>query len=150
MALAAEGFLLMGAAIRAELASQNPDDPAVELALVGQAYIRFAISHPAHFEVMFGEEALIPGDRELSTARRQVYETLMSPIETARQAGRLVGHSPELVAVGAWAIVHGLAALLINGRIPDRAGGNDPHQLAIAVTNLFTQSVMPRPEETSR
>jgi AcrR family transcriptional regulator len=150
MALAAEGFRLMAEAIRAELASQDPDDPAVELALVGQAYIRFAISHPAHFEVMFGEEALIPGDRQLSAARRQVYETLMTPIERGRQAGRLTGHPPELVAVGAWAIVHGLAALLINGRIPDRSGGNDPDQLAIAVTNLFAHSVMPRPEETSR
>jgi AcrR family transcriptional regulator len=145
MAFAAEGFRLLAQAMRSEVASQGAADAAAQVAAVGQAYVRFAVSHPAHFEVMFGPDALVPGDRELTAARKAVYELLTESIGRARQAGRLPGHSPELVAISAWSLVHGLAALLISGRIPDRAGQHDPQPIAVAVTNLFTQALMPPP-----
>lgn len=145
MAFAAEGFRLLAEAIRGEAARQGGADAAAQVAAVGQAYVRFAVSHPAHFEVMFGPDALIPGDSELTVARKAVYELLIEAIGRARQAGRLPGHSPELVAISAWSLVHGLAALLISGRISDRAGQADPQQIAVAVTTLFTQTLMPSP-----
>jgi AcrR family transcriptional regulator len=145
MAFAAEGFRLLARAMRNEVAGQGTADAAAQVAAVGQAYVRFAVSNQAHFVVMFGQEGLIPGDRELTAARKEVYELLTDSIDRARQAGRLPGHSPELVAITAWSLVHGLAALLISGRIPDRAGRHDPQQIAVAVTNLFTQSLMPPP-----
>lgn len=145
MAFAAEGFRLLAQAMRSEVAGQGTADAAARVAAVGQAYVRFAVSHPAHFEVMFGPDALVPGDRELTAARKAVYELLTESIGRARQAGRLPGHSPELVAISAWSLVHGLAALLISGRIPGRAGQHDTQQIAAAVTNLFTQALMPPP-----
>jgi hypothetical protein len=49
------------------------------------------------------------------------------------------------VAISAWSLVHGLVALLISGRIPVRAGQHDPQQIAVAVTSLFIQALMPPP-----
>jgi AcrR family transcriptional regulator len=146
MAFAAEGFRLLAQVMRAEMASQGDTgaDAVAQVAATGQAYVRFAVSHRAHFEVMFGEDALIPGDPELAEARKEVYDLLTRSIERAGQAGRLApGHSPEFVAIAAWALVHGLSDLVISGRIPDRTGRDDPQQLALAVTTLFTQAVMP-------
>jgi AcrR family transcriptional regulator len=145
MAFAAEGFRLLAQAIRGEVASQAAADAAAQVAAVGQAYVRFAVSHPAHFEVMFGQDALIPGDRELTAARKAVYDLLTEAIDRAHQAGRLPEHSADLVAISAWSLVHGLATLLITGRIPDQAGPRDPQQIAVAVTTLFTRALMPPP-----
>jgi AcrR family transcriptional regulator len=145
MAFAAEGFRLLAQAMRSEMEAQDTADAVVQVAAVGQAYVRFAVSHPAHFEVMFGPDAPIPGDPELTAARKAVHDLLTESIGRARQVGRLPVHSAELVAISAWSLVHGLAALLINGRIAVRAGQNDPQQIAVAVTSLFTQALMPPP-----
>ncbi len=149
MAFSAAGFRLLAEAIRDEVASQGEADAAAQVAAVGQGYVQFAVSHPAHFEVMFSQDALIPGDHELTAARKEVYDLLIESIDRASQAGHLPGHSPELVAISAWSLVHGLASLLISGRIPDRAGLGNPQHIAVAVTTLFTQAVLPPPASPS-
>src|ERR1700751_5104373 len=87
---------------------------------VGVAYVRFAVSHRAHFEVMYRPELYHPDDPEISRAR-------------AAAAGLLYGTaSPDVgqLAAGAaaWSLVHGLATLWLNGNLPE-GRGHDPEEI---------------------
>ncbi len=49
---------------------------------------------------------------------------------------------PDLVAVSAWSLVHGLAALRLSGRLAERITEQDPEWLATDVRDLFVDSVL--------
>ena len=95
---------------------------------MGVAYVRFAVRHRAHFEVMYRPELYHRDDAELSRARaaaaRLLYGT--AEIDTERlEAG-----------VAAWSIVHGLATLWLNGNLPAQLG-NDPEEITrVVAANL--------------
>lgn len=59
-----------------------------------------------------------------------------------RTEGRLRGRDQEIVAVAAWSLVHGLAALLLGGRLSDRIREQDPNRLAAAVSQLLVDGVL--------
>jgi AcrR family transcriptional regulator len=144
-AFAIQGHRLLAQTIAEEMASLGAADPAAEVAAMGQGYVRFAIARPAHFAVMYRHDALLPGDRELAAARDRLYQLLDGAIERARAQGRLRGHPPQIAVISAWSLAHGLAALWTSGRLAERTGEHDPQAIATAVTNLFTQAIMPPP-----
>jgi AcrR family transcriptional regulator len=91
---------------------------------VGVAYVRFAVTHRAHFEVMFRPELYHRGDPALLDARRATATLLYGP-------GR--ADAAQLAAgVAAWSIVHGLATLWLNGNLPAELG-DDPEEVARTV-----------------
>jgi hypothetical protein len=56
------------------------------------------------------------------------------------------GGAPEELAVAAWSIVHGLAALLVDGKLKDHAAtAPEAERLAHAITDLFMLGLAPRP-----
>jgi AcrR family transcriptional regulator len=144
-AFATAGYQLLAQSVIEEVAACDIRDGAAELAAIGRGYVRFAVRHPAHFEVMFRLDALDPADASFAAASETAYGLLTATIERCRAAGRLHGRSPELVAVSAWSLVHGLAALWISGRLTERIAEHDPRRLAAAVSNLFTEAVLPPP-----
>jgi AcrR family transcriptional regulator len=103
---------------------------------------RFQHGDP-HFEVMFRLDALDPANADFAAASETAYGLVTATIERCRAAGRLHGRPPELVAVSAWSLVHGLAALWISGRLTERISEHDPRRLAAAVSDLFTEAVLP-------
>lgn len=129
-ALAVEGFDLLAAF---SAAAREDSDDFLE---VGVAYVRFAVAHPAHFEVMFRPGLLDNDDADLIAARQMARARLFPP--AAQAAGE---DSASLTAgLAAWALVHGLAALWLNGALPDGAG-DDPETLTRAVAaHLFARS----------
>ena len=52
-AFATAGYQLLAESVIAEVAACHPADGPAELAAIGRGYVRFALGHPAHFEVMF-------------------------------------------------------------------------------------------------
>jgi AcrR family transcriptional regulator len=140
-AFATAGYQLLAQSVIEEVAVSDAADGAAELAAIGRGYVRFAVAHPAHFEIMFWLDALDPANAAFAAASEAAYGLLTATIERCRAAGRLHGRSPELVAVSAWSLVHGLAALWISGRIAE----HDPRRLATAVSDLFTEAVLPPP-----
>jgi AcrR family transcriptional regulator len=144
-AFATAGYQLLAEVVIKELAAAGAADGPAELAAIGRGYVRFAVGHPAHFEVMFRLDALNPGDAEFTAASEAAYGLLTATIERCRAAGRLHGRSPELVAVSAWSLVHGLSALWISGRLSERIAEQDPQRLAAAVSDLFVAAVLPPP-----
>lgn len=103
-ALAEEGFDLLAEALTAA-----GDD----FAEVGVAYVRFAVSHPAHFEVMFRPDTHHRDDPALSAARKRAGAVL------ARGARRKPGDHNE---VAAWSLMHGFATLWQAGALPASLG----------------------------
>ncbi len=93
-ALAAEGFELLGDALQSR--------PRREM---GEAYVEFALQHPQRFRLMFG--GVLPG------RDRRAYECL-------QRAFADLGEHAQYAAAAAWALVHGLSHLLLDGHFADR------------------------------
>jgi AcrR family transcriptional regulator len=93
---------------------------------VGVAYVRFAVTHRAHFEVMFRTELYDADDPELREARAATAALLYGTTQA----------TDDQVAAGvaAWALVHGIADLWLNGSLPPRLG-DDPEAITRRVAH---------------
>lgn len=88
-----------------------------DLEALGAAYLEFAVAHPQLYRAMFAlPRDRAAGDPALATASNRAYERLRSAVECRRDvaAGRLPGPTATLAA---WAYVHGLASLAIDGLV---------------------------------
>jgi AcrR family transcriptional regulator len=91
---------------------------------VGVAYVRFAVTHPAHFEVMFQPALHDPDAPGLQEAEREAAAVLYG--------GGDLTEERTVEGVAAWSLVHGLATLWLNGNLPSRLG-TDPAEITRAV-----------------
>jgi AcrR family transcriptional regulator len=144
-AVAERGFVELGKAMM-EIWSQ-PADPAARFRALGIGYVRFALAFPSYLRVMFGPE--VPdkaGHPGLKEAGDRTFALLVQAITECQAAGQVRGGAPEDLAVAAWSIVHGLAALLVDGKLKDRVGTPaEAERLAWTVTDLFMKGLAPRP-----
>ena len=141
-AFATQGYLqLAGEVLAAIDAAQPVDGPAV-LEGVGRGYVRFALANPGRFEVMYRLDLLNADDPDFDAASEGAYSLLVSTIARCQAEGFLGSNDPEVVAVAAWSMVHGLAALWISGRLGERIREKDPNRLADRVSRLFVDSVL--------
>jgi AcrR family transcriptional regulator len=125
-AIATEGNELLGDSLK-------DADEAGGFLDVGLAYIRFAVDHPAHFEVMFRPDLLRTEDPELVAAKAVTTVLLYGPagVEFPDEDALRVG-------IAGWAFVHGFASLWVTGNLQHRLG-DDPIAAAAAVAPaLFT------------
>lgn len=97
--LAAQGFSMLGEALK------NSSGKAM-----GAAYVRFALAHPARFRLMFGGSLQIEKHPALREAAERAFRPVVDsfrPHATEQQA--------QVAAAAAWALVHGLSHLLLDG-----------------------------------
>lgn len=83
---------------------------------VGQAYVRFATQRPAEFAIANRPELYDADDSEIDADRSRVFATLYGA------AAQLGVPDPESAGITAWALVHGLAELHLNGMLPASMG----------------------------
>jgi AcrR family transcriptional regulator len=81
-------------------------DAAPDLTGMAEEYVAFALAHPGLFRLMYGRPTA-------NTAFSRTAEILASRV------------ADPAVQIGAWAMVHGLAVLLLDGKLP----ATDPRQL---------------------
>jgi AcrR family transcriptional regulator len=117
-ALREEGFGALAEACRAALVAAGPDDVRARVRALGEAYVRFAVGHPHHFRLMLydplGGEGPAPA-REPGGA----FALLQGSLEEARAAGVVRADLPTReIALAAWALVHGLASLMVERHVP--------------------------------
>jgi AcrR family transcriptional regulator len=121
-------------------------EPAERFEALGLGYVRFALAHPSYLRVMFGSE--VPDKAEhpaLAAAGDRTFALLVQAIEECQAAGRVRGGDPRALAVAAWSIVHGLAALLVDGKLKAYAATNpEAERLARTITDVFMQGLTPR------
>ena len=141
-AFAVQGYRRLAESVLWQLGRVGASDGPTTLAAVGRGYVRFAVSEPAHFEVMFRFDALEADAPELVQATDAAYSLLSATIEQCRLEGSLGGLDPMLVGVSAWSTVHGLASLWISGWLTGRVDSTDIDTLAANVSELFVDSVL--------
>jgi len=127
-AVAADGFRRLAATLR------NTYEATGSFLEVGVAYVRFAVTHRAHFEVMFRPELYRTDDPELVRARAAARALLYPP--AAEAANRPDGGDDLRAGVAAWSLVHGLATLWLNQNLPPQLG-DDPEQITREVAHYL-------------
>ena len=135
-ALAAQGHRLLAAQMR-EAAAEGGFLEA------GVAYVRFAVTHPAHFTVMFRPDLLRRDDPELAAAGAQTREVLERGSAAASDGGGSTGggSADGPAALAAWSLVHGLATLHSTGNLSPGLGLADLEALSrSAAAQLFRRT----------
>lgn len=95
---------------------------------VGLAYIAFALEKPAFFRAMWREEAIYSSDQDYVTAANKLSEHLKGGFaDTIRDDDPASLSHQELLA---WACVHGIANLYVDG--PVAKNESNPQKLARA------------------
>ena len=112
-ALAARGFEQLVARLDADLATRPESGPSL---LVG-AYVAFAVASPRMFDLMWREDVLDPDDADLARARRVALERLQTHAKPTEPGG-----DARIRAIRAWSLAHGLATLLLHGRMQKALG----------------------------
>jgi AcrR family transcriptional regulator len=141
-AFATQGYMQLAEAVVAAIDEAHPADGPSVLEAVGRGYVRFALANPGRFEVMFRLDVLNANDPGFVAASEGAYSLLVSTVSRCRAEGFLGGRDPEVVAVAAWSMVHGLAALWISGRLGERIQETDPNRLADRVSRLYVDAVL--------
>lgn len=106
--LAAEGFTLLADAM--ERAMEGVDDPVERLVRIGQVYVNFAGTNPAHFDVMFREDVVDAEHESVTLAGTRAFDLLHQTVLRLLEAEQL--DVPIDVATSLfWSAVQGLVAL---------------------------------------
>lgn len=117
-AIAEEGFdelarRLEEARARSHLSAQ------VQLEETGWTYVQFALTHPDHVRVMFGSLISDPqAYPSLRAAGARAFNPLIEILRAGQGTGTVIAGNPRQLAFSAWAMVHGLALLLIERQLP--------------------------------
>jgi len=143
-AFATQGYEKLAVEVLSSVETSHPVDGPGVLEAVGRGYVRFALANPGRFEVMFRLDVLNPDDPAFIAGSEGAYALLVSTIARCQEEGFLGSRDPELVAVAAWSIVHGLAALWISGRLGERIEETDPNRLAARISRLFVDDILRR------
>jgi AcrR family transcriptional regulator len=140
-AIAREGFELLGKAMTQAVAAVPADQPGrARVGATGQAYLRFALEHRSHFEVMWRTDLCRRDEPALQIAADATFDQLVDAVRAAQADGWAVGADERSVAYLAWSAVHGLAVLWLNGPLQgldDRSFD----EVAGAVSTLLNDSL---------
>jgi AcrR family transcriptional regulator len=119
-AVAEQGFAALVEGTRAEILAAGVTDPEGRLMAMARAYVAWADRHPAHFRVMFGPRLNEDGGAFEATMG-EAYGLLESEIRAAIGAGStLAGPGDDAVTdvvIAYWAVLHGLASLVLMKRV---------------------------------
>ncbi|MBW0016760.1 MAG: TetR/AcrR family transcriptional regulator [Mycobacterium sp.] len=125
-ALATEGFQLLAAA----LVASRP-----QFADAALAYVRFAIEHPGHYQVMFNRSLLDPSDAELAAAEAASSAELARGVATLRDPNARA--DPAGAQLAAWSLVHGFSTLWLNDAVNDQVRQADPKETVMRIAKLL-------------
>jgi len=110
------GFERLGSAV-AKAAESRSQDFNARLTKAAQAYVGFAIKHPALFALMF-EAKRRPGMRpELRTAVMAAFSHVPRILKEGQEAGKIIAGDPDRLALTLGAALQGLVAMSIEGKV---------------------------------
>ena len=108
-ALAQEGVRRLGEAQQAAALGAGGGTDA--FSAVGCAYVRFALANPGLFRLTFTYPGIDVGDPTSDAAASLLHDHALALAHGDQRQARIV-------ALRAWALVHGLALLMLDGRVP--------------------------------
>jgi AcrR family transcriptional regulator len=132
-AIAEEGFIALHAAMVDAVRSFSPQAPE-QLRALGVAYVRFAVTHPRYFRVMFSPE--VTGERA-TAALRQASGSTYSLLTARLCAVGLSESAASDAALLAWSTVHGLAMLWLDRQLTFPGLASSAEDLAQKVLGIL-------------
>jgi AcrR family transcriptional regulator len=110
-------------------AERGGEDPGERLRGQGVAYVRFALSQPGRYSLMFRRDLLLPDDPHLRAASHEAYGELEAAIRRVLEMSReqSLNRAAQAAIIGAWAIVHGFASLALDGKLAPFVGAQALH-----------------------
>ena len=94
---------------------------------MGAAYVRFAVANPSHYRVMFGGSVVGNSNPEVVREGSGAFQALVDAILSQQKDGLMRADDSLQLARFVWALVHGVAMLLIDGLLGPNA---DPEAFA--------------------
>jgi AcrR family transcriptional regulator len=87
---------------------------------MGEAYLQFAVAHPAHYRVMFGRfMESCARDPELVVEATGAFQALVDALIEGQRDGWVRKDDPVILARFVWSVTHGVAMLVIDGQLRD-------------------------------
>ncbi|WP_394826135.1 TetR/AcrR family transcriptional regulator [Pendulispora albinea] len=134
-AIAEEGLRALEASMRAAGAPGLGEGERLEA--IGVAYVTHASAHPAHFRLLSAPELADKTEHpQLLAAYEGAFGVLLAAIEACQATGIVRGADTRKLAGAAWAMVHGVAWLLVDGQF-GIAGADATHVARDSVRVLF-------------
>jgi AcrR family transcriptional regulator len=122
-AVAEEGFRQLAADLEAAARAPERGDSLDRLEAFGDAYIRFAVKHPAHYRLMYGPEFAQRGAHpSLSEVSRGAFALLFEGVRRAQEDKLVRDDDTVQLALTMWSSVHGLALLILDRQLDDAVG----------------------------
>lgn len=117
--------------------------PLARFRAISDVYVNFALARPGRYQIMFGRDILKRDVHpELCAAADRAFTSLLAEFENAQAAGLLRSDRPaSALAAGAWAFIHGLADLLLSGRLNGVEGG-DTHELSDLLGRIVFEGLL--------
>lgn len=126
-----EGFRRFQDAFYAALEGMDPADRLVRCA---EAYLGFALEHPAYYQLMFASSFPLDSLQLDGVGKRQIaaaLQFLTDRVAECATAGLLTTESPRLTALSLWSHAHGLVSLHLAAR----------YDADLAFPDLYRQSM---------
>lgn len=93
-------------------------DPLERLSAGGRYYLAFALENPEFYELMFATtEVLRDSGPDQEAAPLRAFRKFAENVKVCLDAGIFAAGEVESTAIALWATLHGLASLLIKGRL---------------------------------
>lgn len=127
-AIAAGYFGQLGEEMTAAARSVG-DDPFGRLEAIAEAYVRFALSGPNRYRLMFGPEIRDNPHPEVHEAARAVHEWFVRAVAGCQEAEQLPEGDPAELAALIGAAGHGAVDRALAGHVEEEKGLGDPSAL---------------------
>lgn len=124
-ALATDGFRRFVDTQKQAMA-EAAQDPRSQLGAAGVGYVRFALAHPALFKLIFASDRPDFDDTQLSEAAIDGFQMLVEQVAEITGSDPMTDPARMTDVVSVWAMVHGLADLLVAGRLKPLEGLPQP------------------------
>lgn len=148
-AIAGDGFRQLSEALERALTAPKLDALA-RLDAGGRAYVRFAVTHRAHFRVMFRPELVdLSNYPDAKEAAQHAFEQLRALVAGSVGQGAISPASAEGTVILSWAFVHGLASLAIDGPLAKAADDEKDEEKMIDAAFAAYQKFLRGPQPTS-
>jgi AcrR family transcriptional regulator len=140
--IVAEGFRRLREEMVAAL--RGVDDPTARLTAIGKAYVGFALNQPAYFKLMFRSE-LVNAERhdKAQSCAGSAFDVLVSAVNDLPMKKKRASGDQSLV-FAAWSTAHGLATLLLEGKLDEHSGKSKRARAATAAAVLEAFSELVR------
>lgn len=119
-AVATEGFRTFREQLVAAWTEAGPGRAGFDA--MGTAYVRFAVTNPSHYRVMFG--GFVDPEQhqpELATEASGALQALEGALAALQRDGLVRSDDTPTMARYVWSVVHGVAMLRIDGQLRDPA-----------------------------